>query len=101
MVIVKHTEQTMKIKTISYGLTRNLGNFESARLDISIEIEENDDYEQSFKALKAMVVNQIGGNFRDLESLTEKNKSAVRQLSKAATNAKHDGYMFGSGDDTF
>ena len=52
----------MKIKTISYGLTRNLGNFESARLDIQVELKDNDDYEKSFQALKAMVVNQIGGS---------------------------------------
>lgn len=94
----------MKIKTISYGLTRNLGNFELARLDVQVELEDNDDYEQSFKALKAMVVNQIGGSFRDsdLGSLTDKNKSAGRDkvLSKAATNSIRDGYMFGC-DDTF
>jgi hypothetical protein len=93
----------MKIKTISYGLTRNLGNYESARLDVQIELKDDDDYEQAFSALKAMVVNQIGGNFRDLESLTDKNKSAVRDKtsSKAATNALKDGYRFGSGDDIF
>ena len=93
----------MKIKTISYGLTRNLGNYETARLDVSVELEDNDDYEKSFQKLKAMVINQIGGNFHDLESLTDKSKSAGRDkiLSKAATNSIRDGYMFGSGDDNF
>ena len=94
----------MKIKTISYGLTRNLGNYESARLDVQIEIEDNDDYEKSFQALKAMVVNQIGGSFRDLESLTDKKKNTAghnKTLSVAATNAIKQGYSFGSGDDNF
>lgn len=33
----------MKVKQISLGYTYNLGNYESRRLDITFELDENDD----------------------------------------------------------
>lgn len=41
----------MKIKTISIGKTFNLGNYESFRIDLSAEIEENEDVQQSMLKL--------------------------------------------------
>ena len=41
----------MKITTISYGRTFNNGNFESSRIDISVEVEAKEEPEDVFVKL--------------------------------------------------
>lgn len=45
----------MIYKTISYGRTKNLGNYQSERLDITIELEQMDDPVDELEKLKAFV----------------------------------------------
>jgi hypothetical protein len=45
----------MIIKTISYGFTKNLGNYQSERLDITAELDHNDDVGDSIAILKGIV----------------------------------------------
>jgi hypothetical protein len=45
----------MIIKTISYGFTKNLGNYQSERLDITAELDHNDDAHDVIVALKELV----------------------------------------------
>lgn len=63
------TEQTitMKITSISFGLTKNLGNYESSRLDMSVEIQEGEDWEATLEELKALVNDKIGGVLKPKE----------------------------------
>lgn len=49
----------MIYKTISYGRTKNLGNYESERLDISIELEAMDDPVEKLDELRQLVVGQL------------------------------------------
>lgn len=45
----------MNIKSISYGFTKNLGNYQSERLDITIEIQPDDDVAEKVRELKKFV----------------------------------------------
>lgn len=49
----------MIYKTISYGRTKNLGNYESERLDISVELEEMDDPVERLEELRQLVIGQL------------------------------------------
>lgn len=45
----------MIVKTITYSRTKNLGNYESERLEMTIEIEEDENPEAAAIALKSSV----------------------------------------------
>lgn len=49
----------MIYKTLSYGRTRSLGNYQSERLDISVDLEEDDDPVLVFQQLKTLVLEQL------------------------------------------
>ncbi|WNZ28186.1 hypothetical protein HJG54_35320 (plasmid) [Leptolyngbya sp. NK1-12] len=49
----------MIYKSISYGRTKNFGNYQSERLDITIELEEVDDPVEELEKLKALVSKQL------------------------------------------
>ena len=49
----------MIYKTISYGRTKNLGNYESERLDITIELEAMDDPIEKLDELRQLVTGQL------------------------------------------
>lgn len=59
----------MIIKTISYGFTKNLGNYQSERLDATIELEDLDTPEHALEQLKQFVKQQL-----DLEPKPEKSE---------------------------
>ena len=50
----------MIIKTISYGFTKNLGNYQSERLDVCIELAHDDDFDLCVQALKELVHRELG-----------------------------------------
>ena len=45
----------MKYKTITYQRIKNLGNYESKRLKLSAELDENDNLEEAIEILKGKV----------------------------------------------
>ena len=45
----------MNVKTISYQKVKNLGNYESERLEMTIELDPGDDADTAAKALIAKV----------------------------------------------
>ena len=72
----------MKIKTITYGLTRNLGNYQLARLDVEAQIDEAEDPKESLDKLKLFVLGEIGGDFSKLYptipvGLTDENDNSI------------------------
>ena len=71
----------MEIKTISFGLTRNLGNYQSARLDMSVEIKEGEDWDNELRQLKILVAEQIGMESDDLVSLSDLDSELKAELS--------------------
>jgi hypothetical protein len=70
----------MEIKTISYGLTRNLGNYQSARLDLSVEIKEGENWDNELRQLKLLVAEQIGMDDHDLISLSDLDSELKAEL---------------------
>jgi hypothetical protein len=49
----------MIIKSISYGFTKNLGNYQSERLDITAELDHNDDTGEAIETLKIIVHQEL------------------------------------------
>lgn len=45
----------MKFKTITYQRVKNLGNYESERLELSVELNEDDDVDDAIALLKFKV----------------------------------------------
>jgi len=70
----------MEIKTISYGLTRNLGNYQSARLDLSVEIKEGENWDNELRQLKVLVAEQVGMDNHDLISLSDLDSELKAEL---------------------
>lgn len=52
----------MEIKTISYQRVKNLGNYESKRLEMTAELDSNDDVDQCAAELKNHVETALGLN---------------------------------------
>lgn len=50
----------MKFKTITYQRVKNLGNYESERLELSVELDENDDEAVAIASIKSKVEQALG-----------------------------------------
>lgn len=50
----------MKYKTITYQRVKNLGNYESERLELSAEVAEDDDISSTISTLKEIVNKALG-----------------------------------------
>lgn len=50
----------MKFKTITYQRVKNLGNYESERLELSVELNEDDDVDDAIALLKCKVEQGLG-----------------------------------------
>lgn len=61
----------MQITTLNFGLTRNLGNYQSARLDIEARLEPWEDWRQTLQHLKVLVADCIGINDHDCISISD------------------------------
>lgn len=73
----------MIITKLKFGLTRNLGNYESTRVDIEADLESWEELEPSMQRLKLLVANQIGFESSvDFASLTAKDSALKAELSE-------------------
>lgn len=45
----------MRIRSVSYGFTKNLGNFQSQRVDCSVELQEDEDPDTALELAVAFV----------------------------------------------
>ncbi|MEA5496396.1 hypothetical protein VB834_19435 [Limnoraphis robusta Tam1] len=72
----------MKVKEIEFGLTTNLGNYESARMAFRVELEDWEDYKQSLAKLKQEVVQLMGGDTSIMRKLAtdEHTQELVKQI---------------------
>ena len=50
----------MEVKTITFKRIRNLGNFESEHLEISAEVDKDEDVNAAIESLKAKVYRGLG-----------------------------------------
>ena len=66
----------MAIKNITYQRVLNLGNYESKRLELSAEVLEGDDVEESISRVMEMVERKIR------EDASTKIEEEIRQLKK-------------------
>lgn len=50
----------MKFKTIVYQRSKNLGNYESERIELTVELDENEDVDEAIALLKSKVEQGLG-----------------------------------------
>lgn len=65
----------MRITTITYGFTKNLGNFQSERLDMTAEVDPHEDEQQVFNVLKTTVRDALDGKYDITISLPDEEES--------------------------
>lgn len=49
----------MKFRSITVGYTKNLGNYENAKMEVTAELDENDIPEQAVKEIKLFIKHNI------------------------------------------
>lgn len=49
----------MNIKTISYGRAKNLGSYQSERLDVTVEVDDDEDCSEVFEQIKAWITHRL------------------------------------------
>lgn len=62
----------MNYKTITYKRIKNLGNFESQHLELTAEVDENEDIDAAIESLKSKVHQGLG-----LEKPKDKNDDDI------------------------
>lgn len=50
----------MRITSVSFGYTKNLGNYESRRVDATVTIDEHENFEDALLLAQAVVYEEIG-----------------------------------------
>lgn len=45
----------MRVKSVAFGFTKNLGNFQSARVDVSVELAEGESFDRALDLAQAVV----------------------------------------------
>ena len=83
----------MRVKEIEFGLTTNLGNYESAKMSMRVELEEWEDYKQSLAKLKQEVVQLMGGDTSIMRRLatdehTQELIKEIRDVQREYKNKK-------------
>lgn len=48
----------MRVLSVRYGITVNLGNYNSERLDVEVELEDGETTAQGFERAKAMIADE-------------------------------------------
>jgi len=66
----------MKYRELEYSRTNNLGNYESERITLKVELDETEDLDESYKTLKATVfrLQKEGGLIEDSKKVVEADK---------------------------
>lgn len=71
----------MIITKLKFGLTRNLGNYEGARVDLEADIEPWEELEPTMQRLKLLAADQIGINSSDeIRSISGHDKALKDEL---------------------
>ncbi|MGK7927936.1 MAG: hypothetical protein AB4290_22310 [Spirulina sp.] len=77
----------MKITTIRYGYTRNIGNYQNDRLDIEVKIEGWEDPEQTYQFLRQKVRSMLGAELADeCETLNQKRNDLQHEIARLHSN---------------
>lgn len=51
----------MRVLTVTFAFTKNLGNYQSARAEVTLDVDhQDDDYEVMFAAARGIVYDQLG-----------------------------------------
>ena len=72
----------MKAKEITLNLTRNLGNYETARMAVTYEMNEGDDVVDSFKSAQMEIneaFNELFPNYYGVEQYVEKSNEQIHE----------------------
>ena len=72
----------MKAKEITLNLTRNLGNYETARMAVTYEMNEGDDVVDSFKSAQVEIneaFDELFPNYYGVEQYVEKSNEQIHE----------------------
>lgn len=54
-------KSTLKVKSVSWGRTKNVGNFQSERADVTVELGPNDSVKDAFELARKEVNEKLDG----------------------------------------
>jgi chromosome segregation ATPase len=89
-------DEVMKFQAITYQRIKNLGNYESERIEISAELEDGDDKDEAMAQLRSWVGRQLSlraevqdlrDQKRDLRLKLEETKSTIERVRNSAISA--------------
>ena len=91
----------MKVKEIEFGVTVNLGNYESSKLSIRVEVEEWEDYHQTLTELKKEVIELAGGFEQEQANLLRRvgRRTGNQELKEKAKQVREFGKLILSKED--
>jgi len=71
--LLKRKDLRLKIKEVEYSRTFNLGQYESERIGLKVELDESEDLDEAFRNIKARVLQLHEGSRieTDIESLRD------------------------------
>jgi acyl-CoA reductase-like NAD-dependent aldehyde dehydrogenase len=80
--------QIMKIKTVQYLATVNLGNYNNEKIGFTADINEDDDVKQVVEALRQKVKDCALPNADDVQSEIYKHRNELRRLKDKLEKAR-------------
>ena len=78
----------MKIRTVQYLATMNLGNYSNEKIGFTADINEDDDVEQVVEALRQKVKDCALPNIEEVQSEIYKQRNELRRLKEKLEKAR-------------
>ena len=78
----------MKIKTVQYLATINLGNYSNEKIGFTADLKEDDDVKQVVEALRQKVKDCALPNIEEVQSELYKHQTALRRLKDKLEKAR-------------
>jgi hypothetical protein len=79
----------MIITKLKFGLTKNISNYESARVDLEADIEPWEELEPTMRRLKMLAVDQIGvDSHQEVRSISGEDSELKKELSALLSNVR-------------
>ena len=78
----------MKIKTVQYLATINLGNYSNEKIGFTADLKEDDDVKQVVEALRQKVKDCALPNIEEVQSEIYKHQTALRRLKDKLEKAR-------------
>lgn len=82
----------MKYRQLEYSRTRNLGNFESERIGLTVDLDETEDLDEAFRTTKAKVfhLHEEGALLEESKTAVEADKQSEKTAPPETTYTEED-----------